>query len=47
MVPPDDLTDDVIQVIKAGSNIPFLLLPMDHMVSMKQKQQNNASVKIT
>ena len=47
MVPPDDLTDDVIHVIKAGSNVPFLLLPMDHMVSMKQKQQNNASVKVT
>ena len=47
MVPPDDLTDDVIQVIKAGSNIPVLFLPMDHMVSMKQKQQKNASVKVT
>ena len=42
MVPLNDLTDDVIQVIKA-----FLLLPVHHMLSMKQKQQNDASVKVT
>ena len=47
MVLSDDPTDDVIQVIKAGSNEPYLLLPLDRMVSMKQKQQNNESVKIT